>query len=92
MEDFNFCWYQTYVWGISFNAVLVFGLGKDLFFESVQGCCESSDLLINCEILIFKVSLENHNLRKHLLLTSFENFDNQNTSFSKKVPNFCRLC
>ena len=28
-----------YLWGISFHAVVVFGLGKDLLFKSVLGHC-----------------------------------------------------
>ena len=27
------------LWGISFHAVVVFGLGKDLLFKSALGCC-----------------------------------------------------
>ena len=27
------------LWDISFHAVVVFGLGKDILFKSVQGCC-----------------------------------------------------
>ena len=30
-----------YLWGISFHAVVVFGLGKDLLFKSVLGHCGS---------------------------------------------------
>ena len=28
------------LWGISFHAVVVFGLGKDLLFKSVLGHCD----------------------------------------------------
>ena len=28
------------LWGISFHAVVVFGLGKDILFKSVLGRCE----------------------------------------------------
>ena len=31
------------LWGISFHAVVVFGLGKDLLFKSVLGRCVSRD-------------------------------------------------
>ena len=29
------------LWGISFHAVVVFGLGKNLLFKSILGRCES---------------------------------------------------
>ena len=29
------------IWGISFHAVVVFGLGKNLLFKSVLGHCEA---------------------------------------------------
>ena len=32
------------LWGISFNVVVDFGLGKDLLFESVLGHCGVCDL------------------------------------------------
>ena len=28
------------LWGISFHAVVVFGLGKNFLFKSILGCCE----------------------------------------------------
>ena len=28
------------IWGISFHAVVVFGLGKNLLFDSILGLCE----------------------------------------------------
>ena len=31
------------LWGINFHAVVVFGLGKDLLFQSVLGHCEQLD-------------------------------------------------
>ena len=33
------------LWGISFHAVVVFGLGKNLLFKSVLGHCDLIDLL-----------------------------------------------
>ena len=33
------------LWGISFHAVLVFGLGKNLLFKSILGRCELADLI-----------------------------------------------
>ena len=34
-----------YLWGISFHAVLVFGLDKDLLFKSVLGRCKEFKIL-----------------------------------------------
>ena len=31
------------LWGISYQAVVVFGLGKDLLFKSVLGHCETEN-------------------------------------------------
>ena len=31
-----------YLWGLSFHAVVVVGLGKDLLFKSVLGHCDSA--------------------------------------------------
>ena len=33
VEDFNSCWYVSDLWVISFHAVIVFGLGKDLLIK-----------------------------------------------------------
>ena len=31
------------LWGVSFHAVIVFGLGKNLLFKSILGRCDSED-------------------------------------------------
>ena len=36
------------LWGISFHAVLAFGLGKDLLFKSVLGHCDQLKVPPNC--------------------------------------------
>ena len=36
------------VWGITFPAVVVFGLGKDLLFKSVLGHCDQLKVPPNC--------------------------------------------
>ena len=38
-------------WGISFHAVVVFGLGKNLLFKSVLGHCVGGPKIVN----VFKV-------------------------------------
>ena len=35
--------FRTMLWGISFHAVVVFGLGKDLLFKSVLRHCVKLD-------------------------------------------------
>ena len=48
------------LWGISFHAVVVFGLGKDLLLKSVLGHCEYS-LLGGIKKKLF---ISENNLRK----------------------------
>ena len=40
------------LWGISFHAVVVFGLGKDLLFKSVLGHCELEGQIITTLLFI----------------------------------------
>jgi hypothetical protein len=39
------------LWGISFHAVVVFGLGKNLLFKSILGLCDWK-LEKNCDIFV----------------------------------------
>ena len=44
------------LWGISFHAVIVFGLGKNLLFKSVLGHCEQYDpITLNIILILFDV-------------------------------------
>ena len=46
-----FCHLILDLWGISFHAVVVFGLGKNLLFKSILGRCEVPPppfLLVSC--------------------------------------------
>ena len=44
------------LWGISFHAVVVFGLGKNLLFKSILGHCEGK--LSQLETLVLKAKKE----------------------------------
>ena len=57
------------LWGMSFHAVVVFGLGKDLLFQSVLGHCE---FLECCSDFIFLVTVFYVSTRQFFsFLTSF---------------------
>ena len=40
------------LWGISFHAVVVFGLGKNLLFKSVLGHCERQNIAQNSAMFV----------------------------------------
>ena len=60
------------LWGISFHAVVLFGLGKNLLFKSILGRCDRS-LGTRRELLCFVKTMSDHQvstLLVHFLVIS----------------------
>ena len=54
------------LWGISFHAAIVFGLGKNLLFKSVLGHCVLIDYnFSNCSKICFTLSPSKQNLLQY---------------------------
>ena len=64
------------LWGISFHAVIVFGLGKNFLFKSALGHCVNIKQNTNVQLILKGVEERRNNERFHL-------FDNGDLTFSK---------